>query len=76
MLINPITEEIREIRHRLAAQFGNDIDRIVAETQRREAESGRKYKTPTSPPMTVKSPFVSVDQEGVIDDRSSGAPLQ
>ncbi len=38
---NPITEEIREIRHRLAAQFDNDLDRIFADLQRKEQESGR-----------------------------------
>ncbi len=40
-MTNPITEEIREIRHRLAAQFGNDLDRIFADIQRKEQESGR-----------------------------------
>ena len=37
MVPNPITEEIREIRHRLAAQFDNDVFRIGAETRRRQA---------------------------------------
>lgn len=41
MMTNPITEEIREIRHRLAAEFGNDLDRIFADLQRKERESGR-----------------------------------
>ena len=40
-MTNPITEEIREIRHRLAAQFGNDLDRIFSDLQRKERESGR-----------------------------------
>ncbi len=40
-MINPITEEIREIRHRLAAQFDNDLDRIFADLQRKEQESDR-----------------------------------
>ena len=30
MHIDPITEEIRALRHDLAAQFGNDISRILA----------------------------------------------
>jgi hypothetical protein len=37
-----ITEEIREIRHQLAARFDNDVDRIGADLRRREAESGRR----------------------------------
>ena len=40
-MINPITEEIREIRHKLAAQFDNDLDRIFADLQRKEQESDR-----------------------------------
>ena len=42
MVPNPITEEIREIRHRLAAQFDNDVFRIGAETRRRQAMSDRR----------------------------------
>jgi len=42
MVHNPITEEIREIRHRLAAQFDNDVTRIGDETRRRQALSGRR----------------------------------
>ncbi len=38
---NPITNEIRDIRHRLAAAFDNDLDRIFADLQRKERESGR-----------------------------------
>jgi hypothetical protein len=42
MVHNPITEEIRDIRHRLAAQLGNDVRRIGAELRRRQAASGRR----------------------------------
>jgi hypothetical protein len=42
MVPNPITNEIREIRHRLAAQFDNDVKRIGDDLRRREAVSGRK----------------------------------
>jgi len=41
MMTNPITTEIREIRHRLAAAFDNDLDLIFADLQRKERESGR-----------------------------------
>ncbi len=41
MVHNSITEEIRETRHRLAAECGNDVFRIGAELRRREKESGR-----------------------------------
>jgi hypothetical protein len=39
---NPITEEIREIRHRLAAECGNDVYRIGAELRRRQSASSRR----------------------------------
>ena len=42
MAQNPITEEIRAIRHRLAAEFDNDVYRIGAELRRRQAASGRR----------------------------------
>ena len=43
MMTNPITKQSRETRHRLAAQFGNDLDRIVDDLQRPKRESGRRY---------------------------------
>lgn len=42
LLSDPITEEIRNTRHRLAAQFENDVTRIGTELRRRQAESGRR----------------------------------
>lgn len=44
MISDPITEEIREIRHRLATQFDNDITLIGEDIRRRQRESGRKYR--------------------------------
>lgn len=35
------TEEIRQIKRQLAAQFDNDLHRIAEETRRRQRESGR-----------------------------------
>ena len=42
MTPNPITEEIRSIRHQLAAEQGNDVSRIGAELRRQQAISGRR----------------------------------
>lgn len=39
------TEEIKAIRHRLGAEFDYDLDRIFADIQRRQSESGRAYVT-------------------------------
>ena len=42
-MTNPITQQIREARHRLATKFDNDLDRIVDDLQRQQRESGRHY---------------------------------
>ncbi|MFM7973798.1 MAG: hypothetical protein ACKO8U_01930 [Pirellula sp.] len=36
---------MKAIRHRLGAEFDYDLDRIFADIQRRQAESGRTYVT-------------------------------
>ena len=43
MSTDSITEEIRSIRRDLAAQFGNDLDLILADIRKREASDGRTY---------------------------------
>ena len=37
------TEDIRAARHKLAAKFDNDLDRIVADLRRQEAESDAEF---------------------------------
>jgi hypothetical protein len=56
MIRNPITVEIREIRHRLAAHFDNDVYRIGAETRRRLAAPGRRVvRLPKRPPVAAST---------------------
>lgn len=43
MVSDSITEEICGIRRELAAQFGNDLDLILADIRRREASDGHSY---------------------------------
>jgi RNA binding exosome subunit len=43
MFTDPITEEIRSIRHALASRFNNDVSRILADVREREASDGRTY---------------------------------
>ena len=43
MLSDSITDEIRGIRRELAAQFGNNLDLILADIRTREASDGRVY---------------------------------
>ncbi len=43
MVRDSITDEIRAVRHALAAKFNNDLDLILADIRRQERESGRKY---------------------------------
>jgi len=52
-----INDEIRAIRHLLAAKFDNDLDRIVADLQRQQFESGRTYVTlPRRAPQSAEIP--------------------
>jgi hypothetical protein len=39
------TEDIRAARHRLAAKFDNDLDRIVADLRRQESQSDAEFVT-------------------------------
>ncbi len=42
MIPNP-TDEIKAIRHRLGAEMGFDLHRIIEDARRRQLESGRQY---------------------------------
>jgi hypothetical protein len=54
MFRDAITEEIREIRHQLAARFDNDVDRIGDDLRRREADAGRRIvRLPRRPPRAA-----------------------
>ncbi|MFN7890847.1 MAG: hypothetical protein ACK5OC_11195 [Pirellula sp.] len=68
MIPNPITEEIRAIRHGLAAELGNDVFRIGLDLRRRQAESGRRIVKlpPRSPePNTTNKPLQPSGGSGV-----------
>ena len=41
MIDNPIVDEIHRIREEILAEFGGDLDALVAELQRRTEESAR-----------------------------------
>ncbi len=43
MVYDPIVEEIRKYRKEHAAQYGNDLKRIVQAYQEMERTSGREY---------------------------------
>ncbi len=64
---NPITDQIRAIRHELAAQFDNDLDRIVADLQRQQRESGRDYIE-----LARREPRISASTNQALD--RSGQP--
>jgi len=66
MTYNPITEGIREIRHRLAAQFDNDVFRIGAEIRRGQAASGhRLVRRPRRQPMASSTTNQSMHPTGM-----------
>jgi hypothetical protein len=65
MIDNPIIEEIRDIRHRLAAQFDNDVHRIGAEIRRAQAASGRRVvRRPRRQPLTSNTTNKSLQRSG------------
>ncbi len=45
MTSDSITDEIRAIRRELAAQFGNDVSKILADVRQNQAADGRAYVT-------------------------------
>ena len=48
------TDEIRAIRHELAARFDNDLTKIAADLMRQQRESGRKYiRLPKREPKVI-----------------------
>ena len=55
MIPDSITDEIRHIRHDLSAQFGNDLELILADIRRREASDGRTYVS-LPPRVTSRQP--------------------
>ena len=57
MIRDCFTEEIREIRHRLAAQFDYDVNRIGEDLRGRQAVSGRRIvQLLKRPPRNVGLP--------------------
>lgn len=64
MQTDPIVAEIREIRERLAAQFGYDIRAIVKDAQARDAAGDREVvrlqpRRPIRSPSNVAEPLTS-----------------
>jgi hypothetical protein len=55
MLSDSITEEIRAIRRKLAAQFDNDVSRIFADVREHEASDGRVYVTLPQRPVRTET---------------------
>lgn len=66
-----ITDEIRGIRRDLAAQFGNDLDLILADIRRREASDGRAYVS-LSPRVVSRKP----DEQSPASEPAIGADSQ
>ena len=57
------TEEIKTIRHRLGAELGFDLQKIIADTRRRQGDSGRTYiRLPSRKPQLTKHCIEFADQ--------------
>ena len=77
---DPITEEIRSIRHQLAERDGNDVQRIFDRLRETERTSGRKYVSlPPRRPIPLNTPeqlikhFIEVTDEPLHDGGTSPA---
>jgi F420-0:gamma-glutamyl ligase len=66
MMIPDPTEEIKTIRHRLGAELGFDLHKIIADTRSRQSDSGRTYiRLPSrKPQITFKGLDSAVSGEG------------
>jgi hypothetical protein len=67
MIPNPITDEIRAIRHQLAAEQGNDVFRIGNEMRRNQTESGRRIVK-----LPARSPEINTTNQTLKTSRGPG----
>jgi len=70
------TEEIKAIRHRLGAEMDFDLDRIIDDVRRRQAESDRTYiRLPKREPrITKKCTGAAKSSDLEINNLSSSPP--
>ena len=69
------TEDIRAARHKLAAQFDNNLDRIVADLRRQESESDAEFVTLCGrSPKRTTNPAVHPSGSGDIVDSGDSTP--
>ena len=67
------TVEIKLIRHQLGADMGFDLHKIIADTRRRQSESGLTYiRLPSRKPQITKH-FIEVADQPLPDGGSSPA---
>ncbi len=76
MISNPITDEIRAIRHQLAAEQDNDISRIGNELRRRQAISGRRVVrlSPRSPETQATNQTMQRSGGGDVSGNGESTP--
>ena len=73
MVRDSITEEIREIRHRLAARFDNDVDRIGDDLRRCESASDRRVvRLPKRSPRATATTNKAMHPSGEVDRLGNG----
>ena len=66
------TEEIKAIRHRLGAELGYDLHKVIADTRRRQSESGRTYiRLPSRKPRITMHRTEVADQPLTDGDSSA-----
>jgi len=67
------TEEIKTIRHRLGAELDFDLQKVIADTRRRQGDSGRTYiRLPSRKPQ-ITMHCIEVADQPLSDGGSSPA---
>ena len=68
------TAEIKAIRHRLGAAFDYDLERIFADIQRRQCESGRTYVTMSPRRIANNKPLQRSGEASVLEVENLSSP--
>jgi hypothetical protein len=74
MTIPDPTAEIKAIRHRLGAAFDYDLERIFADIQRRQCESGRTYVTMPARRIANDNPLQRSGEASVVAVQNLSSP--
>ena len=69
------TDEIRDARHKLAAKFDNDLERIVSDLRQQQTNSSAQFVTlPKRPPIELAQTPIADSSGGTITGSGESSP--